>query len=417
MIFNIGVVQSKVKTCKCFLKFNNNNSFKNHNHLQFSEQIINRQKLNNNLKRKTINDIFTRPSKFIHSELKNADVESFTKQDVQLIKINLHNARASILPKLLATFLEFHYIIDKMEFKTNKNENFLLKQMRQGGQSGALAPPPQKTDQPLRQSPPSLKNMYDRYSVKYQYLAYIKYLSQLNKLRNKLNLLFVSKRNIIIHSQSHKELIIFVYHVIIMNIVVEGTKKIFDIILKTFLTIQKFTLRAYNIKPFVEKILAHVKKIFAPLYLPWKKILVPCLKSVMRFGYYICKWYIQKLPKVIPSLIYCSLCNKSVLCSTRLYFITFEDYISAKKMTYNLILLGCMPIFKRQFTMLQDMCGLLLNPSFKILMVALLNSIINIYESWENSPKIKIRNYDISYSYRFSNCAPLGLRAQFKIKA
>jgi hypothetical protein len=43
-----------------------------------------------------------------------------------LIKRNLHNARASILPKLPATFLELHYIFDNEEFKTNKNENFLL---------------------------------------------------------------------------------------------------------------------------------------------------------------------------------------------------------------------------------------------------------------------------------------------------
>jgi len=113
-----------------FLKFNNNSicidSFKDHNHLQLSEQIINRQKLNSNLKRKAVDDIFTRPSKIIHSELKNADVESLTTQDVKLIKRNLHNARASILPKLPATILELHNIFDKMEFKTNKNENFLL---------------------------------------------------------------------------------------------------------------------------------------------------------------------------------------------------------------------------------------------------------------------------------------------------
>ena len=128
MIFNVGVVQSKLVSV--FLKFNNNSiyidSFKDHNHLQLSEQIINRQKLNNNLKRKAVDDIFTRPSKIIHSELKNADVESLTTQDVKLIKRNLHNARASILPKLPDTFLELHNIFDKMEFKTNKNENFLL---------------------------------------------------------------------------------------------------------------------------------------------------------------------------------------------------------------------------------------------------------------------------------------------------
>jgi len=42
-----------------------------------------------------------------------------------LIERNLHNARASILPKLPATFLEFRDIYDSKEFKTNKNENVL----------------------------------------------------------------------------------------------------------------------------------------------------------------------------------------------------------------------------------------------------------------------------------------------------
>lgn len=41
-----------VKTWKCFLKFNDDNmhidSVKDNNHLHISEQIINRQKLNNN---------------------------------------------------------------------------------------------------------------------------------------------------------------------------------------------------------------------------------------------------------------------------------------------------------------------------------------------------------------------------------
>ncbi|KAF0761583.1 Uncharacterized protein FWK35_00015014 [Aphis craccivora] len=53
-------------------------SFKDHNHLQNSEQINNRQKLNSNLKSKAVNDMFTRPSKIIYSELKYVDAESLT---------------------------------------------------------------------------------------------------------------------------------------------------------------------------------------------------------------------------------------------------------------------------------------------------------------------------------------------------
>jgi len=44
---------------KCFLKFNDDNiRLKDHNHLQISEQIIDRRKLNNNLKRTALNVIY-----------------------------------------------------------------------------------------------------------------------------------------------------------------------------------------------------------------------------------------------------------------------------------------------------------------------------------------------------------------------
>jgi len=50
-----------VKTCKYFLKLNDNNicidSFKDHNHFNTSEPIINWQKLDNNLKRISLNVI------------------------------------------------------------------------------------------------------------------------------------------------------------------------------------------------------------------------------------------------------------------------------------------------------------------------------------------------------------------------
>jgi len=76
MIFNVGVAQ--LKRVNVFLKCNDNNicigSFQDHNHFKISEQIIGRQKLNNNLKRKAIilANIFNRSSKIIHYELKNA---------------------------------------------------------------------------------------------------------------------------------------------------------------------------------------------------------------------------------------------------------------------------------------------------------------------------------------------------------
>lgn len=70
--------------------------------------------------------MFTGQSKIIHSELQNANIETLTSQDTKLIKRNLRNVRTSILPKLPSTLCELHDILDNMEFKTNKNKNFLL---------------------------------------------------------------------------------------------------------------------------------------------------------------------------------------------------------------------------------------------------------------------------------------------------
>lgn len=49
-------------------------SCSHYNHTKISEQKINRQKLNNSLKRISIDDIFTKPFKFIRFEIQNADI-------------------------------------------------------------------------------------------------------------------------------------------------------------------------------------------------------------------------------------------------------------------------------------------------------------------------------------------------------
>jgi 5-bromo-4-chloroindolyl phosphate hydrolysis protein len=55
--------------------------------------LVTKQKFSNNLKRKVVDDIIIRPSKILHSELKNYDIENITSRDVLIIKINIHNAR------------------------------------------------------------------------------------------------------------------------------------------------------------------------------------------------------------------------------------------------------------------------------------------------------------------------------------
>lgn len=119
-----------VKTCKCFAKFSNNNclveSFNEHNHEKLSEIVLIRNKLSNTLKRKAVDHMFDNPSKILQTELKSGDIENLTTKDILLVKRNIHNARASVLPKLPNSLTEVHEVLKNIEIKTNKDEYFLL---------------------------------------------------------------------------------------------------------------------------------------------------------------------------------------------------------------------------------------------------------------------------------------------------
>lgn len=90
------------------MKCNNNNNnifidgFSDHNYVQISEQQLNRRKLNNNLNKKAVDEMFTRPSKIIQSEQKKGDIETFK---FLRRKINLNKSAINL------------------EFKTNTNKN------------------------------------------------------------------------------------------------------------------------------------------------------------------------------------------------------------------------------------------------------------------------------------------------------
>ncbi|KAL4113170.1 hypothetical protein QTP88_016843 [Uroleucon formosanum] len=115
----------------CFAKLNSTDSndneieiFNEHNHKPLPENILTRQKISNNFKRKVVDDMFIRPSKILHSELKNDDIEVITSGDVLLIKRNIHNARYSKLPKLPTTLTQILETFKNMEFQTIKFEDF-----------------------------------------------------------------------------------------------------------------------------------------------------------------------------------------------------------------------------------------------------------------------------------------------------
>ncbi|KAF0756715.1 Uncharacterized protein FWK35_00015087 [Aphis craccivora] len=100
--------------------------FNEYNHEPLPENILTRQKIRNNLKRKAVYDMFVRPSKILHSELKYDDIKSITSGDVLLIKRNIHNVRYSKLSKLPTSLTQIHKTLKNMEFKTIKDEDFLL---------------------------------------------------------------------------------------------------------------------------------------------------------------------------------------------------------------------------------------------------------------------------------------------------
>lgn len=124
------------KSCKCFIKVD---EFQNilpdvsgltHNHEGEEEKAILKQKLNNTLKRKAVDDISSRPSKIIHSELRQHSSSQLTIQDVNLIRKNINHARLSIFPKLPKTISDFHDALDSMSVKTNNDENFVFRNSR-----------------------------------------------------------------------------------------------------------------------------------------------------------------------------------------------------------------------------------------------------------------------------------------------
>lgn len=102
-----------------------------HNHEQVNIQVLNRQKINNALKRKIReNDIVLteRPAKLIHLELKsqNSSMSTLTTKDIKKIRNNLSYTKLKLMPRLPRSISEVHEFLNSQEILTNLNENFLL---------------------------------------------------------------------------------------------------------------------------------------------------------------------------------------------------------------------------------------------------------------------------------------------------
>lgn len=97
-----------------------------HNHDE--DTTLNRQEVNNSLKRKVSEDnIVEKPSKFILTEIKNFNNENnLNTTDLNYIRRNVYNARKSILPPLPKSIEEVHDTLNVMDIQTNRSEQFVL---------------------------------------------------------------------------------------------------------------------------------------------------------------------------------------------------------------------------------------------------------------------------------------------------
>lgn len=96
-----------------------------HNHVE--AENIQRQALNNSVKRKAVDNLVERPSKIICEELRRSTFASeIVSEDLERIRKNMWYARRCVLPPLPKTQAD---VFDKLSAampKTNKDEDFLL---------------------------------------------------------------------------------------------------------------------------------------------------------------------------------------------------------------------------------------------------------------------------------------------------
>ena len=118
------------KKCKCYIKCDERREIVGgnvtHNHDKDSDASLNRQILNNSVKRKATEDLYERPRNMIHKELQSQDLNTVTCKDIQNIRRNIHKARSSQLPPLPTNIEETHEALSAVQVLTSLKEQFLL---------------------------------------------------------------------------------------------------------------------------------------------------------------------------------------------------------------------------------------------------------------------------------------------------
>lgn len=117
--------------CPAFLKTDGKSNVivqlsDNHNHEPLCEKVLNRNLLSNAIKRKATEDINEKPSKLVHKELRNSDVDTLTTVDVNCLRKNIYHARRKDMPKLPMDIQQVHTALESRNVVTNRKEQFLL---------------------------------------------------------------------------------------------------------------------------------------------------------------------------------------------------------------------------------------------------------------------------------------------------
>jgi hypothetical protein len=97
-----------------------------HNHVEDSEAILNRQILNNSVKRRATEELSERRRRLIRKELQIQDLDTLTYKDRQNNRRNIHKTRSSKLLPLATNIEETLEALSALQVLTSSKERFLL---------------------------------------------------------------------------------------------------------------------------------------------------------------------------------------------------------------------------------------------------------------------------------------------------
>ena len=93
-----------------------------HNHDADSETYLNRQILNNSVKRKAMQDLCERTHKLIHKELWSQSLDTLAYKDIRNISRNMHKTLPSQMPPLPTDTEEIHEALSAVQVWTGSKE-------------------------------------------------------------------------------------------------------------------------------------------------------------------------------------------------------------------------------------------------------------------------------------------------------